>query len=73
MEFSLDIDKPANPTAPILIQPSSYIFSSAFPLQHIILFSLFLPTENIFTSDNFLPTSVTDYFFMNSISAGYFH
>ena len=47
-------------------------FSSAYPLQHILLFVFVLPTENVFTTEDFPTTSVTEYFCLNSISADYF-
>ena len=67
-----------NPANPVLIWPSSQFFfgffsySISFPSDHFYHWILFLPTENLFTSDNYPSTSVADYFCLKNISVEHF-
>ena len=71
MECSLETDTPANPTNPVLIWPFSYFFLR-FSSTACNSLQLIFTNREYFTTDNFPTTSVTDYFYLNSISADYF-
>ena len=67
-----------NPANPVSIWQFSQFFLWIIFLQHIIPFrsclplDIFLPSENIFTTDNYSFTSVADHFCLKNISAGHF-